>query len=123
MKLESKFYNELKRNSPQITWTRLENSSVLGCPDLLGYNSFWHFFTLELKVTKRNKIKFSPHQISFHIRHPKNSFILVRALGPRSTKLYEGSQIMKLVDSGLMLEPLATGLDPVCLMLAELGAC
>ena len=122
MKLESKFYNELKRNSPQIIWTRLENSSVLGTPDLLGYNSFRHFFTLELKVTKRNKIRFSPHQISFHIRHPKNSFILVNALGPRAVKLYEGSQIMELVDSGLMLEPLCLGLGPACLMLENLGA-
>ena len=122
MKLESKFYNELKRNSSQIIWTRLENSSVLGTPDLLGYNSFRYFFTLELKVTKRNKIRFSPHQISFHIRHPKNSFILVNALGPRAVKLYEGSQIMELVDSGLMLEPLCLGLGPACLMLENLGA-
>jgi len=122
MKLESKFYNQLKRNSPQITWTRLENSSVLGTPDLLGYNNNQHFFTVELKATKRNKIKFSPHQISFHIRHPKNSFILVSALGPRAVKLYEGSQIMELVDSGLMLEPLATGLGPACLMLEDIGA-
>ena len=122
MKLESKFYNELKRNSSQITWTRLENNSVLGTPDLLGYNTFGHFFTLELKVTKRNKIKFSPHQISFHIRHPKNSFILVNALGPRAIKLYEGKKILELVDSGLMLEPLVTGLGPACLMLENLGA-
>ena len=122
MKLESKFYNELKRNSSQITWTRLENNSVLGTPDLLGYNSNRHFFTVELKVTKRNKIKFSPHQISFHIQHPKNSFILVSALGPRAVKLYEGSQIMELVDSGLKLEPLRLGLGPSCLMLSELEA-
>ena len=122
MKLESKFYNELKRNSSQITWTRLENNSVLGTPDLLGYNSNRHFFTVELKVTKRNKIKFSPHQISFHIQHPKNSFILVSALGPRAVKLYEGSQIMELVDSGLKLEPLRLGLGPSCLMLSALEA-
>ena len=122
MKLESKFYNELKRNSPQIIWTRLENSSVLGTPDLLGYNGSGHFFTLELKVTKRNKIRFSPHQISFHIQHPKNSFILVSALGPRAVKLYEGKKILELVDQGLMLEPLCLGLGPACLMLSELGA-
>jgi len=122
VKPETKFWHELKRITPQIKWTRLENSSVFGTPDLLGYNSFRHFFTVELKVTKRNKIRFSPHQISFHIRHPKNSFILVNALGPRAVKLYEGSQIMELVDSGLMLEPLCLGLGPACLMLENLGA-
>ena len=75
MKLESKFYNELKRNTPQITWTRIENTSLLGTPDLLGYNSSGKFFTVELKTTLANKIKFSPHQIAFHITHPKNSYI------------------------------------------------
>jgi len=47
MKFESKFYNELKRNTPQIRWTRIENTSVAGTPDLLGYNTNHHFFTVE----------------------------------------------------------------------------
>ena len=79
MKLESKFYNELKRITPQIRWTRIENTSVLGTPDLLGYNSSGKFFTVELKVTKTNKVRLSPHQISFHVLHPENTFILVKA--------------------------------------------
>jgi len=122
VKPETKFWYELKRITPHITWTRLENSSVFGTPDLLGYNNNQHFFTVELKVTRGRKIKFSPHQISFHIQHPKNSFILVSALGPRAVKLYEGKKILELVDSGLMLEPLCLGLGPSCLMLSELGA-
>ena len=64
-KPETKFWHELKRITPQIKWTRLENSSVFGCPDLLGYNTSGHFFTVELKITSNNKIRFSPHQISF----------------------------------------------------------
>jgi hypothetical protein len=52
---------------------------------------------VELKVTKGNFIKFSPHQIAFHIRHPHNTFILKKALGPCAIKLYRGSDIMKLV--------------------------
>jgi len=79
---ERKLWHELKRNTPQITWTRLENFAGFGTPDLLGYNNSGHFFTVELKITKANKIRFSPHQISFHITHPKNTFILVKALGP-----------------------------------------
>ena len=122
MRLESKFYNELKRITPQIRWTRIENTSVLGCPDLLGYNAFGHFFTVELKVCKRNSVRLSPHQISFHITHPKNSFILVKSLGPRSVKLYPGSVVRELAASGLKLEPLRLGLEASGLMLSSLGA-
>ncbi len=93
---ERKLWHELKRNTPQIKWTRLENTSLLGTPDLLGYNTSGKFFTVELKATSANKIKFSPHQIAFHIRHPKNTFILVQALGPRCLKLFPGSAILEL---------------------------
>ena len=79
MKPETKLWHELKRITPQIRWTRLENTSVLGTPDLLGYNINRHFFTVELKVTSGNKIRFSPHQISFHIQHPKSTFILAKS--------------------------------------------
>jgi hypothetical protein len=122
MRLESRFYNELKRITPQIRWTRIENTSVLGTPDLLGYNVFGHFFTVELKVCKRNSVRLSPHQISFHITHPKNSFILVQTLGPRCVKLYPGSMVRELVTSGLKLEALCLGLEACGLMLSKLGA-
>jgi hypothetical protein len=55
MKPETKFYAQVKRNFTEIQWTRLENLSVPGTPDLLGYNNNGHFFTVELKVTKTNK--------------------------------------------------------------------
>ena len=121
-KPETKFWHELKRITPQIKWTRLENSSVFGTPDLLGYNSSGHFFTVELKVTRGNSIRFSPHQIAFHKLHPKNNFIMVKTRGPCSVKLYEGSRIMELVASGLRLEPLRLGLEACCLWFTELGA-
>ena len=122
MKPETKFWHELKRNTPQITWTRLENSSVFGTPDLLGYNNNQHFFTVELKVIRGRKIRFSPHQIAFHKLHPKNTFIMVKHLGPCSVKLYEGSRIMELVARGLALEPLCLGLAACSLKLSSLGA-
>ena len=121
-KPETKFWHELKRNTPQIKWTRLENSSVFGTPDLLGYNTSGHFFTVELKVTKSNSIRFSPHQIAFHKLHPKNSFILVKSLAARRVKLYEGSKIMKLVACGLKLEACCLGLEACGLKLSKLGA-
>ena len=122
MKLESKFYNELKRITPQIRWTRIENTSVFGTPDLLGYNDSGRFFTVELKVSKSNKVNLSPHQISFHITHPKNSFIMVKSLGQRSVKLYSGSVVRELVASGLELEALCLGLEACGSWFAKLGA-
>jgi len=123
-KPETKFWHELKRITPQITWTRLENTSVFGTPDLLGYNTNQHFFTVELKVTRINSVRFSPHQIAFHKLHPKNSFILAKRLGPRAVKLYEGSRIMELVACGLKLDAccLGLGLEACGLYLSELGA-
>ena len=121
MKFESKFYNELKRNTPQIRWTRLENSSVFGTPDLLGYNTNQHFFTVELKVTKSNSLRFSPHQIAFHKLHPKNSFILAKHLASSRVKLYEGKKIMELDACGLKLDACCLGLEACGLYLSQLG--
>ena len=122
MKPETKFWNELKRITPQIRWTRIENTGVFGTPDLLGYNTFGHYFTVELKVTKGRKIKFSPHQIAFHTLHPKNSFILVKHLASSRVKLYEGAQIMELVACGLELEACCLGLDACIYHFDQLGA-
>ena len=122
MKPERKFWNELKRNTPKITWTRIENLSVFGTPDLLGYNTNGHFFTVELKVTKSNKIRFSPHQIAFHVQHPDNTFILVKSLVSRDWKLYEGKVIRKLAACGLTLEACCSGLAACRLKLESLGA-
>ena len=97
---EAKLYQKLKRNTPSIKWIRIENLSILGCPDLLGYNTSSHFFTVELKVAKGDKVRFSPHQIAFHIQHPKNTFILIEALGQRCFKLFPGSTIRELSSKG-----------------------
>ena len=120
---EAKLYQKLRKNSKGITWTRLENLSSLGTPDLLGYNDFGHFFTVELKVTKGKKIRFSPHQIAFHKTHPDNTFILVQALGPRAVNRYQmfrGSRIMELVACGLELEACRLGLEACRLELEAL---
>ena len=122
---EAKLYKKLKKNTSRIIWTRIENLSLLGCPDLLGYNANSTFFTVELKVTKGNKLKFSPHQIAFHIAHPHNTYIIAQALGPRSLKLvqmYRGSRITELDACGLKLEACVSGLDACCLELSKLGA-
>jgi len=122
---EAKLYQKLRKKSAGIVWTRLENLSSLGNPDVLGYNTLGTFFTVELKVTRGNKLKFSPHQIAWHKTHPKNTFIIAEARGPRSSKLiqmFRGSRIMELVASGLKLEACRSGLEACCLELEELGA-
>jgi hypothetical protein len=124
---EAKLYKKLRKVCKEISWIRIENLSSLGTPDLLGYNNSGTFFTLELKVTKGNKVRFSPHQIAFHKSHPKNTFILAEALGPRSSKLVQyflvpGSRIDELVACGLKLEACSLTLEACCLKLAELGA-
>ena len=121
-KNETKFWQEIKKATPKISWTRIENTISLGTPDLLGYNSSGTFFTVELKVTKGNKVTFSPHQIAFHMRHPLNTFIMVKHLASRDVKLYEGKVIEQLVACGLKLEALATGLEACSLWLDQLGA-
>ena len=117
---EAKFYQKLKRNFKSISLIRIENNSLLGTPDLLGYNNSGHFFTIELKVTKGNKIKFSPHQIAFHVRHPKNTFIIIQHLGPGTVKLFRGSRILELEACGFKLDACCLGLDACRL---ELEAC
>ena len=119
---EAKLYQKLKKATPRIIWNRIENLSLPGMPDLLGYNNSGHFFTVELKVTSGNKIKFSPHQIAFHVAHPHNTFIIAEALGPRSVKLFRGSRIRELVACGFKLEACCLGLDACSLELDQLGA-
>ena len=99
-KPETKFWHELKRITPQIKWTRIENTGSAGTPDLLGYNVNGHFFTIELKVANGNKVRLSHHQIAFHVKHPKNTFILINALGQRCIKLFPGSAVRDLSTEG-----------------------
>jgi len=119
---ERKLYQKVKKHFKDISLIRLENNSLLGTPDLLACNNSGHFFTIELKVTSGNRLKFSPHQISFHVRHPHNTFIMVQALGPGTVKLFRGSRIMELDACGFKLDACCLGLDACRLMLQELGA-
>jgi len=125
---ETKLYKKLRKSCKDISWIRIENLSSLGTPDLLGCNNSGTFFTVELKVTKSNKVRFSPHQIAFHKKHPKNTFILVEALGQRSSKLSQfflipGSRISELVACGLRpkLDACSLELDACCLKFQNLN--
>ena len=103
MKAETKLWLSLKKNTPKISWTRLESWASFGVPDLLGYDDSCGFFMLELKVTKTHKVSFSPHQKLFHMTKTKRNFIIVEQSpkgSPRSIKLYGSNAIHGLlVDS------------------------
>ena len=114
MGAEQKLYKKLKTFTPKIIWNRVENLSVVGMPDLLGYNTNGHFFTVELKVTKSKKLKFSPHQIAFHVTHPHNTFILAKKPSQGSFKLFSGTSILALVKEGFKYQ------DACCLSLEDL---
>ena len=122
MKPETKFYAQIKKHFKSLSLIRLENLSVPGTPDLLVYNNNGHFFTIELKVTKTNKIRFSPHQIAFHVKHPFNTFILVLDACCKEPKLYEGNDIRELVAWGLKLDAKCVGYESCFRFLEELGA-
>ena len=117
---EAKFYKYFKKNTPNISYTRIENTSALGTPDVLAYNKNNTFFTIEFKVSKSKKVRVSPHQIAFHVKHPNNTFIMVKALSLNVIKLYEGRFIKDLDARGLRLEACASGLEACCLRLASL---
>ena len=119
---ERKFYQKIKRAFSNFSLIRLENNSLHGTPDLLVCNANGHFFTIELKVTKSNKVNLSPHQIAFHVKHPHNTFIMVEALGPSTVKLFPGSMVQELVACGLELEACCLGLEACNLFFNELGA-
>ena len=119
---EAKLYQKFKKSNPNIIWNRIENLSIPGMPDALGYTEKFFYFTVEFKVTKGNKVRLSPHQIAYHVAHPYNSFICVQHLGSVTIKLYEGSVVRELAACGLKLEPCSLGLEACGLYLTELGA-
>ena len=103
MKPEQKLYQKLKKNTPNILWSRLETWVNLGIPDLIGYHNLSGFFMVELKIQTGNKIRFSPHQILYHTMRTNRNFIVVeqaRKGGSRPIKLYGSKSI-----EGLILDP------------------
>jgi len=63
---EAKLYKKLKQKTLRIIWNRIENLSVIGMPDLLGYNSSGHFFTVELKITQATSLKLKATSHKLH---------------------------------------------------------
>ena len=106
IKDESKFWREFKEDTPEISWTRVENSVSLGTPDLLGYARSGTFFTLELKIVRRNKkgigkVLISPLQLAWNTVHVVAGapvYTLVLDPGHRTVKLFTSAKLQELRD-------------------------
>ena len=110
MKPEQKLYQKLKKNTPDILWSRLETWVTFGLPDLIGYHNSSGFFMVELKIQTGNKIRFSPHQILFHTIRTNRNFIVVeqaRQGGHKDIKLYGSKSINDLINDPRAVDPLA----------------
>ena len=129
---EAKLYQTVRKATPNIIYSRIENLSLQGVPDALCYNKTKHFFTVEFKIAKGDSVRLSPHQIAWHVRHPDNTFICIQTLGPRAKKLFHlvpGSMIeelgacsLTLEDYRLSLAAIAEKFDGVGLTLENFGA-
>ena len=109
---EKLFWQQVRKNLTAFSWIRLESRVNHGIPDVLGTTEEGIYFTVELKVSKSNKVNLSPHQIAYH-EERKNApaFILVKSLLKGSTRkygvhLYAPEQARELAVHGLSLLPL-----------------
>jgi Holliday junction resolvase len=99
---ESNFYKQLRVNTPEVLWTRIENRHGGGIPDLNGLydgRDFW----VELKITTTNKVRLSPTQISWHYNrglYGGRSFILVKNTKTKEIKLFNNTDVRKLALEG-----------------------
>ena len=94
-KPESKLWQLIKKNTPEISWNRIETTTIMGFPDLVGCYKDCGFFTVELKVANRSKIKLSPHQIAWNYSHALKGgrcFIIATPLEQTTLNIYGGIQ-------------------------------
>ena len=109
-KPEAKFWQLLKKNLTRISWTRIETRTIQGFPDLVGCFPSCGFFTAELKVIYRNKLKITPHQIAWNLQHHLKGgrcFIIATTLEQSTIKIYGGDKGRELAQNVQLTEPLA----------------
>ena len=110
VKTETNFYKNLKKclesGSKKYIINRIESYVTPGFPDCLIYHNDVGFFTLELKVVRRNKkgigkVLISPLQIAWntiHMIHGAPVLTLVHDPGQGITKLFSSSKLLELRD-------------------------
>jgi hypothetical protein len=101
-KPESKLWQLIKKNTPEISWNRIETTTIMGFPDLVGCHKDCGFFTVELKVANRSKIKLSPHQIAWNYSHALKGgrcFIIATPLEQTTLNIYGGIQAQDIANN------------------------
>ena len=107
VKPESKLWHLMKENMPYIFWTRFENWSTPGVPDVLGITDgipFW----VELKVITSNKINLRPHQIMWNYKYSLRggrSFILAQTLSQSLLCVFPGAIVHSIASEGALAAP------------------
>ncbi len=108
---ETNFWKQVKKNLPKYRWVRIESWATQGVHDLMGFTEEGRLFTVELKVSKSNRISISPHQIAFHVeREDCPCFILVKRSSEKEPKksevlLYEAGKIREINEQGTRIKP------------------
>lgn len=109
VKPETNFWKSFKKylDDGKYMSSRIESYVTPGFPDCVIYHDKCGFFTVELKVLRRNKkgdakVLISPLQHAFHVSYSMRRapvFILITDPGKGVVKLFDGSQTPKLRDS------------------------
>ena len=109
VKPETNFWKSFKKylDDGKYMSSRIESYVTPGFPDCVVYHDKCGFFTVELKVLRRNKkgdakVLISPLQHAFHVSYSMRRapvFILITDPGKGVVKLFDGSQTPKLRDS------------------------
>ena len=112
VKTETNFFKNFKKclenGSKKYVITRIESYVTPGFPDCLIYHNDVGFFTIELKVVRRNKkgvgkVLISPFQMAWnvlHMIHGAPVFTLIHDPGRGLTKLFPASKLQELRDKG-----------------------
>ena len=107
-KTETNFYKNVKKllenGDDKFIVTRIESYATPGFPDCIIYHNDLGFFTIELKVVRRNnkgigKVLISPLQTAWHLLHVIHGapvYILVYDPGKRIVNLFKGDKLPKL---------------------------
>ena len=107
-KTETNFYKNVKKllenGDDKFIVTRIESYATPGFPDCIIYHNDLGFFTIELKVVRRNnkgigKVLISPLQTAWHLLHVIHGapvYILVYDPGKRLVNLFKGDKLPKL---------------------------
>ena len=112
-KVWTQFKTAAKRLQPSWKLTRLETWSLPGVPDVLILDQNATLQLVELKYTRTNAVRLSPHQVSFLSSHADGLVWLLVKKDPISAPaqyfLYRGDAVVDVAMKGLKVTPYFLG--------------